>query len=267
MLDPAPPTQNSRDLGPPRASALIYKAKALRIGRVQDYLALVGESCIPGLTVAEVEELEAIGQLQLKRFNDTGVVHNIQPDIRQFCIEFAEFLPESGYTSKEMALAMHWKPPGYYTCRFHKSPMPDKPTFFDGNGTLGGVSFRPSGFGLSDKPMIDDHMQCGCSIEDVLLEFFLFKTRRARSKNPMYRNHLHGMGRTVITPRIRAFICQGFRDDTGLTIQDIYDQEPIKEGIQDRLDVLKAIKLLARVQKRRSDVELSEEEEEASISD
>ncbi|KDR67209.1 hypothetical protein GALMADRAFT_147404 [Galerina marginata CBS 339.88] len=250
-----PPTQGSRNPGSLRAAFLIYKAKTLQSGRFKGYSALVGESCIPGLTVAELQELEAIGQLQLKLFTDTGVVHDIQPDIRQFCIDFAEFLPEGCYTSREMALAMHWEHPGYYTCRFHKSSYPDKASFVDGNGRLGGVSFQPSGFSTTTgRPMIGDHMQCGCPIEDVLLEFFLFKTRRARSKNPTYMNQVHGMGNIMVTPRMRAFICQGFRDDTGLAIQDIYNQECSKDGIQDRLNALKAIRLLARVKQRRPEV-------------
>ncbi|KDR86184.1 hypothetical protein GALMADRAFT_1326095 [Galerina marginata CBS 339.88] len=267
-MNPDIPTQSTESLAPSRTLFLINKAKALKVGRLQDYLALVGESCIPGLTVAEVLELEGLAQLELKRFQETGIVHDIHRDIRQFCIDFAEFLPECSHTSREMALAMHWKTPGYYTCRFHKSSYPDKASFIDGNGVLGGVSFRPSGFGMvTDKPMLDDHMQCGCPIEDVLLEFFLFKTRRARSKNPMYKNHLYGMGRTMVTPRMRVFICQGFRDDSGLEIQDIYNQEFSKNGVENRLDALKAIKLLARVQKRRSVVKGNDDGEDTSSSD
>ncbi|KDR76766.1 hypothetical protein GALMADRAFT_139648 [Galerina marginata CBS 339.88] len=235
---------------------IIHILQQFLVGRkLYEYRNLIGESYIPGLTKEDVEKLEAASRLQLNSFNQTGVVFEIHPAIRSYCLTYAEFLPESAYTSREMALAMHWKEPGYLRCRFHRAPLLDYPsdTTVDSDGNFKGVAFRPSGLSLTiltDPPLLANHMQCGCPIQDVLLEFFLFKTRRVNSSHPQYAVKSYSMNMTVVPPPIRAFVCEGFRQDTALDIQDIYDQQYGQEGFEDRLEVLKAIRLLNRIKGR-----------------
>ncbi|KAK7059097.1 hypothetical protein VNI00_001722 [Paramarasmius palmivorus] len=62
-------------------------------------------------------------------------------------------------------------------------------------------------------------MDCGCYIEDVLLEFYLWKTGRFTSPVMKMIDHF---GRDLLKPRQRAFLLGVYRSETKLDINDIY---------------------------------------------
>lgn len=66
-------------------------------------------------------------------------------------------------------------------------------------------------------------MNCGCLIEDGLLEFYFWKTVTARSTHPLLSGVIHHMDGEVTPFIIRSFWVSQFRSTTGLTMDDIYN--------------------------------------------
>ena len=69
-------------------------------------------------------------------------------------------------------------------------------------------------------------MHCGCLIDNVLLDFFFWKTVFARSTNPSLRDLLWRMGKESTPSTIRAFWVSQFKSLTNLTVDDVYNLGP-----------------------------------------
>ncbi|KDR65233.1 hypothetical protein GALMADRAFT_43504, partial [Galerina marginata CBS 339.88] len=81
-----------------------------------------------------------------------------------------------------------------------------------------GVGYKPD---LQSKERPKGHMSCGCSIDDVLLEFYFWKVLKIRSSNPNMAGVEEGMKDLMLSTRARAFFCAAFRNYSRLTFDDL----------------------------------------------
>ncbi|KAF6756416.1 hypothetical protein DFP72DRAFT_894205 [Ephemerocybe angulata] len=69
-------------------------------------------------------------------------------------------------------------------------------------------------------------MNCGCSIEHTLLDFYLWKTLEIKSTNKRSRLQPQGLKDDVINGRLRSYICALFSRYTYLRVDDLYMYHP-----------------------------------------
>jgi hypothetical protein len=91
-------------------------------------------------------------------------------------------------------------------------------------------------------------MHCGCAIDDVLMEFFFWKTWTAMSTRPSL-DVLEGLGDEVVPARLRAFTNQVFKRTMCLTINDLYGDDYGTEKYEARLRLKQAAHMLQIVNK------------------
>ena len=65
-------------------------------------------------------------------------------------------------------------------------------------------------------------MHCGCTIEDVLIDFFIFKTVKAKARAPRLRGWKEGLKADGFSPRQRAFVVDLFKSWTMLDVDDLF---------------------------------------------
>lgn len=136
------------------------------------------------------------------------------------------FLPEAGYTSRRVALLVHWTKKGNCICQLHQDHRNFKSN--DSASDFFGVAYEKTLNSKKDdnrtaKPL---HMHCGCLIDDVLLEFFFWKTVTARSTHPKLKSLAWNMGKAFTPTNIRAFWVSQFKTMTNLTLDDVYGLGP-----------------------------------------
>lgn len=160
-------------------------------------------------------------------------------------------VPEAATTSREAAVMVHTNSFLNVVCRFHVS---DKKYARDGmlisDNRIHGVAYKGD-YGNSKAPVIPrlNHMNCGCLISDVLLEFFLWKTIKIRSSNPRLPG-VEGLGNEILHPRKRAYMVQVFHQFTGLTVDDLYTNgSPMDDAYIAGLRVVQATRCVLELQK------------------
>ncbi|KAF8169099.1 hypothetical protein BJ912DRAFT_862301, partial [Pholiota molesta] len=146
--------------------------------------------------------------------------------IRRAIRDIPDFLPEAGYSSRKLALLVHENNLENLQCRYHeKTKNRDKYDGIDSAGQkIHGVPYKPQ-LNASTQTNItpqDDFMHCGCYIDDVLLDFFLWKTMTIHSHNPELRGIYESMMATEFPPRVRAFVLQLFLVFSNLQLDDLY---------------------------------------------
>jgi hypothetical protein len=125
-------------------------------------------------------------------------------------------LPEASFTSVDLSKTIfESKGSKLFLCEYHRK---GKDTTYK-NDTI--VEFFGTGFkGIdsdSDKtPPRVGHLHCGCAIDEVILEFFLWKTSRARSSNLAIDKDFAMAGLEKLKPSTRSFWNKSIRDYTGL---------------------------------------------------
>ena len=147
----------------------------------------------------------------------------IQVKIRRAAREVQEFLPESSYRSLHAAMQVHLASTQNYVCRFHGARRGY--IAFDNVSSFVGVG-HPKVLSTPKKRDVKlepGHMNCGCSIEDVLLEFFFWKTFIVMSSNPQIQTQFRVLDHNIIYPDMRRIWVQHWKQSTALTVEDIYD--------------------------------------------
>lgn len=148
------------------------------------------------------------------KFNET---------FRRTVLTVQHVLPEAATTTRKAALMVHsnsWK---NLVCRLHiASRNHPRDGQLHNNSQIHGVGHQPT-HGTAENPAVPPpgHMHCGCLIDDVLLDFFLWKTLKICSTNPKLEAD-EGMAQQVMAPRMRSFFVAVFRQFSGLTIDDLY---------------------------------------------
>lgn len=137
-----------------------------------------------------------------------------------------DFLPEAGTTCRDSSLLVLTTSTPNLFCRFHHLrhayKAHDSVTKFRGIAYAKSVTSR--GRGDTDRQVAKpNHMDCGCLIDNGLMEIFFWKTVTAHSTNPSLRSVTHNMGTGVLPCTIRAFWMAQFKSTTGLTIGDLYN--------------------------------------------
>ncbi|KAF9545791.1 hypothetical protein CPC08DRAFT_385521 [Agrocybe pediades] len=174
-------------------------------------------------------------------------------NIRRALREAREFLPGIATISRELVLWLHARRGGYTKCRWCGEHRADS---FDRHDTV--IEYFGSAF--ERKPAKNregklptrepGHLHCGCSEEDVLFEFFFWKTWKVFSSN----NTIHGVfyftDRDFLDPRTRGFVVANFKAATGLQLDDIYDMKNDFESAEynKRIAALKAKAALRQLQ-------------------
>jgi hypothetical protein len=87
----------------------------------------------------------------------------------------------------------------------------------DGNATdISTGSYKPR----TSTTVYDDAMSCGCSLEDVLLDFFFWKDTLAVSPTTQIKE---GWGGDMMDPRTRTFVCALLKGQPGIELDWLYE--------------------------------------------
>lgn len=146
--------------------------------------------------------------------------------LRRTARDVQDFLPETGLKSCELALLVHANCFLNYQCRYHERSK--NRTKYDGHEVSGyklhGVAYQMKlGHSTSNRVMAKHgFMHCGCYIEDVLLDFFFWKSWMIHSRNPDVDIMSKTMMDDWLPPRLRAFVIQSFLATSHLTLDDLY---------------------------------------------
>ena len=158
------------------------------------------------------------------------MARNIQP-----------FLPEAATITRQLAKACFLISGVTYMCRFHQSAKRQGKT--DGENTapgepkVMGVAFQKLQSGV---PPEAGFFSCGCSEEDVLMDFYFWKKWSITSP---VTGVTEGWLANGLDPRDRAFVTEGIRSLGLFTLDEMYsaDRDPeeqlqhLREIIVDRV--------------------------------
>ncbi|KAH9477984.1 hypothetical protein JR316_0010217 [Psilocybe cubensis] len=169
------------------------------------------------MTGAELQALSDGAQNSIQEFLETGKLPSLKVKHRK-ALRMLQFMhPELCITHRQVALGIHMTSHLNLVCRYHeRSSMVKK---CDNETHIAGVAYRAD---YSAAPQ-EGHMNCGCLIDDVLLDFYFWKTLSIRSTNPKLQSVEETMKTDVFPPRIRAFVIKLFTSATMLTASDIYN--------------------------------------------
>lgn len=135
-----------------------------------------------------------------------------------------DLLPEAATSSRRVALEVLKTNRGNLVCGYHQ--IAKGKVTVDGEGRYK-VNGQPFGRQVRQKksqpevPREPGHLHCGCNEDDVLLDFYFWKTWTcsATVKGEVV---TEGMMDQRLSPRLRAFVTKAFREATGLTVDDLY---------------------------------------------
>lgn len=147
---------------------------------------------------------------------------------RRNCKIYSEFLPEAAIVSEEFATTIHRTTKNNLICRYHglKNRTRVTPDGVDCATNYVGVAYPPTIGNSKGESQIpeENHGNCGCPMDAVLYEFYIFKTTKLVSSNPkMARYSFHYSD--PIHPTIRGVLYHSFMQMTGLRIGDLFDKE------------------------------------------
>lgn len=157
------------------------------------------------------------------------------------------FLPEAAYTSRTLAEHIHLNMQGKSKCRYHKKTK--NYNWYDGRiGAPHLVYGSPYQYvpGKDETPA-RGCMHCRCPIDEVLFDFYFWKTWTATSKHDNYFGRDEGMGDGYLVPHNRTFVVQAFMKQTFLKIDDIYSSDHGRVTHRRRIMALQAQRLVERL--------------------
>lgn len=176
---------------------------------------------------AYVEDLAAAAAKKPSRVQIKKEQVKLRPSwVRTLALRYACYLPEAATTSRSVSLEFLRDTHGQVKCpNHHKQRAKDsaKRDAIIPNGhkrtgfiDLAGVG-QPHYDQKSSTKLDERHLHCGCSKNDALLEWYLFKSTIARSTNPRFAHlEFHWEPDTIIPTYVRAFWVASFRQLTGL---------------------------------------------------
>lgn len=149
-------------------------------------------------------------------------------------------------------------------CRYHQG-ITKKPHAKDGDNdgeTIGEflVTGVPGPRLLHPNIPEEGTMNCGCNEDEVLADFFFWKTWTVTSHAT---GVTEGWKEQCLEPRTRAFVVQAFKEATGLSVDDLYWHD--RSAVQQRKLTLE--KELEIIQDALKDIKDHEDEEEKSLLD
>ena len=162
---------------------------------------------------------------------------------RRAAREVRDFLPELSYTSKEIAVIVHLTSSKNFICRYHQKNRGH--CFCDSIIEFTGVGYPKVLSSVQRGRVIPPpgHMHCGCSFEDVLFDFFIWKTLDTFSTHPRLADKRYHMNdNEVLAPKTRRFWLEHWKAVTCLTINDIYGGDAGHSGWIPRLAALSLVR-------------------------
>jgi hypothetical protein len=143
-----------------------------------------------------------------------AMIRNIQP-----------YLPQAATTNRVLAKACFLTSPMNYMCRHHQSKA-KRQGKIDGQNTIPG-EYKVTGVAY-EKILVSKHngyrsepgfFSCGCSEDDVLMDFFFWKTWVITSPTTQVTEGWLGQ---TLEPRTRAFITTAFREMQMVSLDEMY---------------------------------------------
>ncbi|KDR73873.1 hypothetical protein GALMADRAFT_212113 [Galerina marginata CBS 339.88] len=204
----------------------------------------------------EQEDFEEKGRRYIRKYFTASTpakkqtaLKNIEVGIRRAGRDVQQFLPESAHLSIEVAIIFHLTSARNMVCRYHQRHRARTHHQHDTVISLAGVGY-PRKLSSTDHevPPPAGHMNCGCAVDDVLFEYFIWKTSSAFSTNPKLASTNYFMGdNDFVAPKIRRFWVQQWKDATCLTINDIYGNDTDTAGWIPRLAALSVIRQVSKL--------------------
>jgi hypothetical protein len=154
-------------------------------------------------------------------------------------------MPEAATTSRELALAVLETNRQNIVCCYHQRAKGDVVVDGEGKYALNGQPYPRKLRKTKAAPPVTrppGHLHCGCNEDDVLMDFYFWKTWSLTSE-------LNGdkvtesMRDQLMPPRLRAFVVHAFKNSTGLSIKDLYSGKRSPENHEKRC-LLKQIQYL-----------------------
>lgn len=172
------------------------------------------------------------GLREIRRYLSSGDPSSISLTTRRLAREVVDFLPEVVAFGVDLALVCLWSGQTNTLCRYHHMRRTHvKTDGFDGKYLVEGSAF-PKVLGVkgAEGEAQPNHLHCGCSIDDALYEFYIWKTTHIRSTNPRLAQFTESMRDDVIEARPRAFTHAAFKKFTHLTNNDLYNASGTTDG-------------------------------------
>jgi len=175
----------------------------------------------------------------------------LSSDLTEAIRSIPDFLPEAATTSEKLALASLTNTYNNVLCLYHTKKdrrggsvngAADKAGhFFHG---VPGIRMLAKSKARWTKPQAG-LLHCGCSKEDVLLDFYWYKTWSVTFTADDV-EMTEGMGYEYLHPWDRGFVIEYFKSITGLTISDLYCSSRISEKAHKIMVVKKSIEFLMK---------------------
>ena len=140
-------------------------------------------------------------------------------------------LPAAATTSRIMAQKVLATNRQSRRCRYHEVlKRSNKVSGVDTATRFIGHAYPELELPKSGKDVVDllqakeGHLRCGCSIDDELLSFYLWKTVPLTSTNPDFTGVMQPQTRgDILDPRSRKILVETFKMYAGLTIDELYE--------------------------------------------
>jgi hypothetical protein len=145
--------------------------------------------------------------------------------LRRHIREVQDFAPRAATVSRELSLHLFDTKRKNIICLYHQR---HRTTNYLTDGFVPGKSYILRGIPYprtvktakgAEPPA--GHLNCGCSVDVALLDFFWWKTWVLDSTRPNLAIS-EGLKDECISPRVRAFFAQAFIEATGMNIDDLY---------------------------------------------
>ncbi|KAF9521594.1 hypothetical protein CPB83DRAFT_900534 [Crepidotus variabilis] len=181
------------------------------------------------LSLTDRIALEVNASKAFAKYINTGDASEFNHTYRRTALTLQHSIPETATTTREATLMVHTNSWLNVVCRIH---VYSRKYARDGQVKYGGAQIHgvplPSCYGIKANPKTAPRgfMNCGCLIDEVLIEYYLWKTTKLRSHNPGLRYNnaplVEGLCEQVINPRIRSFLVTIFCQFSGFTVDDLY---------------------------------------------
>ncbi|KDR72068.1 hypothetical protein GALMADRAFT_213516 [Galerina marginata CBS 339.88] len=175
------------------------------------------------MTLEQKTDMAAKARASIHAFMKSGSNSDLNVGHHQELRVLQGLLPEESLRSTKLAIAIHTTSAKNTVCRFHKRHQKTRIHDSVGMNVVEGVGY-PAAYGSLQDPVVppDGFMNCGCLIEDVLYDFYFWKTWTATGRRPDLANRSESLKYDILPPRIRAFVVDMFKKFTRLTLNDLY---------------------------------------------
>ena len=156
--------------------------------------------------------------------------------------EIVELAPRAGTTSRELSL--HILERNNKICRHHgRYRTEDSFAKYDTVTSIEGVGYKKD----YTRNAEENHMDCGCSIELSVWDFFWFKTWSVGSSHPRV-THRENLKCDTIPPRLRSFFAEAYKLIGMITLDELFTLKWGTEGCETRLRLLQVARMTKYLQ-------------------